>query len=339
MKYSPPSYMDPQYGLNLDQLRTIEILRAQSPWKARAWQHSSSRSHREDRAPFIYKYMSFDPGSALDMKKAGDGIVAGNLWLSSLDSLNDVDEARAEIDLVNDPVALRKWADKHARNLVKSLPKKGRREAREAMVRKVMGNVSLGTEGLEDAYRKNIRRYGVHCFSVDPRSLSMWGLYAAGQSGMCLQFERIKCLGVLTLTHRVRYQDEPVRLVWPGDRERVLDFMFTKSREWERESEVRYVSQTVSQNSLPFDARALTGIILGRRFEESADRLEALFSLLSQRASYGLPLPKLYRTGGSRGTFKCRVWRARDLEWAARHNKLGAAAGRLKSAPGEPDTV
>lgn len=314
MIYFPPAYADPQYGLNLDQLRTIAILRAQSAWTARVWQRGSTRPHREDRAPFIYKYLSFDPDSVLDMKKAGDGIVAGKLWLSSLDDLNDVDEARAEIDLVRDPVALRKWADAHARRLVKSMPRRGRRAAREDMVRRVMINVSLGTEGMEEAYRRNIGRYGVHCFSVDPRSLSMWGLYAAGQSGLCLQFERGKCLGVLTLTHRVKYQDEPVRLVWPADRERVLDFLFTKSREWEREAEVRYVSQTVSQDSLPFDARALTGIILGRRFEESASRLEALLTLLSRRASSGLPLPKLYRTQAHRGTFKCKIWRARDLE-------------------------
>lgn len=317
MAYYPPTYQDARYGLNADQLFTIRVLRGQSAWRTRLWQYSSSRPSREDRAPFIYKYLTFDPDVHLDIKKASDAICAGQLWLSNLDSLNDVDEVRGEIEFSKDAVAIRKWADDHAKAMVKSLPRRDRRRRRDAMVRQVMMSIAGGTNGLEEAFRRNIANYGVHCFSVDPRVHSMWGLYAGGQSGICLQFERGKCPGVLTLTHRVNYRDEPVRLTWPADKDRVVELLFTKPKGWVHEAEVRYVSNAVSQQTLPFDARALTGIILGRRFEESSSRLEALYALLSQRSAMGLPLPKLYRNKSRRGTYRGMICRARDLETLA----------------------
>lgn len=314
MVYHPPTYQDAKYGLNADQLYTISVLRSQSAWRSRLWQYSSSRPSREDRAPFIYKYLTFDPCVALDMKKANDAICLGELWLSDLDSLNDVDEVRAEIEFSKDVVANRKWADDRAKEFVKFLPRRERRRRREAMVRQLMLNIAGGTHGLEESFRRHISNYGVHCFSIDPRSHSMWGLYAGGQTGICLQFERGKCPGVLTLTHRVNYEDEPVRLTWPHDKDRVVDLLFTKPKGWEREAEVRYFSSTISQQTLQFDGRALTGIILGRRFEESTSRLDKLYELLSQRAALGLAPPKLYRNQKRRGTYRGMILRAHDLE-------------------------
>lgn len=271
-------------------------------------------ARRELRAPFIYKYMTFDHSSPLDVKKAHDYLSAGELWISGLDRLNDVDEGLSEVQFVDDSVVRRKWAEDHARKLVKQFPKNQRKARRASIVRKVMESLAQDAGRMEAAHRAEISRYGVHCFSIDPRNLMMWGLYADGQSGVCFQLRREMCLGVLALTHPVRYQDEPVRLIWPADKDRVADCLLTKSKAWAQEAEVRYVTRRMYQESLPFDARAVCGVIVGRRFSESDARVDAFCKLLAERVALGLPRPKLYRATGTRGIYKCRIFRAFDLE-------------------------
>jgi hypothetical protein len=314
MTYLPPDYSDPRYDLTPDQLRTIKILQSQPAWRARVWRGGSASASRELRAPFIYKYMNFEQSSSLDMKKARDFLSAGELWISGLDRLNDVDEGLSEIQFVSDPVIRRKWAEGHARKLVKQFPKSERKARRAAIVRKVLESLAQDNGGMEAAHREEISKYGVHCFSVDPRNLVMWGLYAAGQTGVCFQLRRESCLGVLALTHAVRYQDEPVRLIWPADKERVADCLLTKSTGWAQEAEVRYVTRRMYQQSLPFDAHAVCGVIVGRRFDSSNDRVDALCKLLAERIALGLPRPRLYRATGARGVYECKVFRAPDME-------------------------
>lgn len=96
------------------------------------------------------------------------------------------------------------------------------------------------------------------------------------------------------LAHRVIYHDQLAHLLWPRDKGRIVDdVILRKGRIWEREREVRYVSSTIIRNSIAFDGRAVSGLILGSRFP---DKLKpTLRGLLDERSKQGLPPPKLYK--------------------------------------------
>jgi hypothetical protein len=84
--------------------------------------------------------------------------------------------------------------------------------------------------------------HGVACFSEDPRGLLLWAHYAGGHTGICLQFDVTEDPGVLMISHRVKYRKEFPVLIWPRDREEVVDRVILSKGELESEKEVRYVS-------------------------------------------------------------------------------------------------
>lgn len=314
MTYRSPDYSESKYGLDEDLLRTIRVMSQFPLWKVRTWYKGSFLPDRRKCARFIYKYSGFDPESSMDMKKARDYLCDGNLWVSGLDKLNDVHEGASIVAFASDPVVRRKWAESQARKLAKSFPKHDRKKASSDFLKKILRVLSGDAAEMGAAHRRHLARHGVHCFSTDPRNVLMWGLYSAGQTGVCFQLQRAKCLGVLALTHPVTYQSEPVHLTWPHDRERAADPLRTKSLDWKYEAEVRYISSRLYQQSLPFDTRALDGVIVGSRFHESQNRIEALIGILVERISIGLPRPKLYQAAIPNGTYNCRIFRAWQLE-------------------------
>lgn len=305
--YLPPDYSDPDYRLSSVMLSSVATLESASDFGRRMLQRSAMGVGRTRGSRFLYKYIGFEASVDLEIKKARDLLVLGRLYMSSLSSLNDEDEGRVELSFDEDPISFRKWAEDRAAKHVARLPKYGRRKIREQLVRNVVESRRKDPQLLQRTYASLISEYGVHCFSVDPRSHHLWSHYARGGRGLCLQFDRIRCPGVLTLTHPVQYSDAPPKIVWPVDRDRILESLLTKATSNRWEAEVRYISQVVKDRCLDFDARALTGVILGRRFSETPSAVAVLRKLLLERDAAGLLPPTIYRVDSPPGSYKKKI--------------------------------
>lgn len=295
MKYSPPDYWAPEFGLAPASLRTIEYLHGGSKADLRRFATLPATASKPERARFVYKFLKFDASDEFEVKKVRDILVGGTLYLSSLKNLNDPDEARMKVAFDQDPVVVRRWIERNARLEARKVPKGTRRSVREKFQRDAMDRYLNDPDLVQRTYDKSVGMFGIFCFSTDPRSGQLWAHYANGHRGICIRFDRLACLGVLTPTMTVDYTDEVPRIEWPGEKNRVMEGLQRKSTEWAYESEVRYISRTTREAPIAFDARAAVGVIVGRRFGEQAEQVTALERLLAEREERGLKRPDIFK--------------------------------------------
>lgn len=292
---STPDYSLPEYGLDASQLGTIEALGRLLLWERRVLRKNMGEG---GRGPFIYRYMSFaDDG--LPLKKAKDMIVESKLYLSSPSEFNDPYDFRAFVTFDEDPVKRRSYFEKSARSILRQgrgilKDVKGRGRKIEEMASRAMTKSLNSPNSPNDIFDRARDKNGVACFSEDPRGLLLWAHYAASHTGICLQFDVTLDPGVLLITHRVNYRKQLAHLVWPRDRDELVDkVILAKDWAWKHEKEVRYVSLHVVRDTLLFDGRALRAIILGARFPEKF--ISVIEHMIEQRAKRGLPVPTLYK--------------------------------------------
>jgi hypothetical protein len=290
-----PDYGLPQYGLTKDQLKQIERLASMPAWQQRKMQKRMEGSH--GRA-FIYKYLAFDM-TDLSKRKIRDLIVDSKLYLSAPSQFNDPYDFVAHVKVAKNPEVLRKYCLESARRLLDDqgypvFNVRDRRRKVEEMAKRALEKLISDPDALADTFEKARERNGVACFSEDPRGLLMWAHYAAGHTGICLQFDVTRDPGLLLLSHRVTYHDALPTINWPPlDGEVVDKVILSKGSDWKSEQEVRHVSTIVVRDSLHFDGRALRAIILGARFP--VVRLSEVRQLILDRVSQGLPIPTVYQ--------------------------------------------
>ncbi|MGE8451655.1 MAG: DUF2971 domain-containing protein [Pseudomonadales bacterium] len=246
---------------------------------------------------FLYKYLPVDSESTnsnIERKKLFDLLVTGELYLSSSNQFNDPNEFRANLSFTKDKPTLRKWAEgaflKYgwpAENLTD--------DDKNSLIEGLCRQAPLRSDALQDAYDRSVASFGVYCFSRNPRSHLMWAHYARSHRGICVQIDPAYCLEVFAGTQTVEYSSQLPKVTWPSTANELSRGFLRKSEEWSYEKELRYLSHHLTRSGLPFDARAVTGVILGERFFDESNATNWLREALSEREALGLSSPKLYQ--------------------------------------------
>lgn len=290
-----PDYRLPQYGLTVSQLETIARLRTMPAWQRRKIHKLMSGG---PRGTFVYKYLAFDPANPLSLKKVQDLVVESKLYLSAPSEFNDPYDFRARIILSNDAAEHRAHFRNFARKSLESgddpIPHiRGTSRKLDVLVRRAMDGLVANPNRVALAFNRVRDKNGISCFSEDPRGLLMWAHYAAGHTGLCLQFDVTQDPGVLMISHRVIYREELPTIVWPHMGDIVNEVILNKGKAWEAEKEVRHVSVKVVRDTLRFDGRALRAIIFGARFP--SERMDDIQQIVRDRVNLGLHAPIFYQ--------------------------------------------
>lgn len=174
--------------------------------------------------------------------------------------------------------------------------------------------------GLTTATADALKRVGgVSCFSEVRDNLLLWGHYADGHKGFCLEFETSKS-DLFSKARQVRYQDALPRLnaelFLKDSLEPVMSLLLTKAKCWEYEREWRIFHQE-GQRTYPHGRAGLAGIYFGAKMPDEQIIMIAshlwqtdtkLFRMRLDTSRFELvaePLPEIlwqdYRGGGSTG--------------------------------------
>lgn len=128
------------------------------------------------------------------------------------------------------------------------------------------------TDVVQTQISESIKNFGLVSFSETPHHLLLWGYYASGFKGMCLEFDRER------LEQISRFKTEPLRKVrYSGSAYRpllaaealrtdtfldtVVEFLSQKRTEWQHEKEWRFLCGQVGKRYYVDDA--LRSIYLG----------------------------------------------------------------------------
>lgn len=311
MTYRPPDYWMPEYGLTRQQIAQVRELQRR-PAHARRRDLLTFKEEHHARGRLLYKYLGFDVeahADPLDHKKAADLIVDGSLYLCAPWGFNDPDEFRAQVSVTTDAVERRKWVVRMATKQAvhEGLKGSARHRRINELTAKMIGNMIESPDLAQASFDESVSTWGVACFAEDPRNTLMWSHYARGHKGIAVQLDPSFCIGVLGQAWPVRYSSTLPTFVWPGANE-VFNALLTKSEDWRYEREHRVLSMTVQNATIAFDARAVTGIILGRRFERAGAQGQALRGLLAARSALGLPAVKLYHEAPAANSYNARIF-------------------------------
>lgn len=317
--YFPPTYQGPEYGLSDEVEEVVRLLQTLPLRTRRAFlirQRESTRELPEARRNrrFLYRYLAMDPDASnreFENRKLEDLLVRGELYLSPLHQFNDPNEFRARLIMNPDPAAQRRWLTKDTgKELIEWPREKWKRKRLEArLLDDAKRRLRDEPEALQHAYEGRAGGFGIACFSQNPRSTLMWSHYAKSHKGICIQFDFSQCPGVLSWAKLVDYRDDLPNIPWPDQQHRVMDGILGKAREWSYEAERRYVSGAVKGRTLRFDARSVTGILLGQRFDDDSRMRPWLEDVLMQRATRGLPHVKLYSATRHPERYSLRIQR------------------------------
>ncbi len=131
--------------------------------------------------------------------------------------------------------------------------------------------------------------FGIHSLTENPKSLLMWGHYAAEHRGICLQFY-VPSDPAFLKTFPVRYSDSLTTADWvtDSDAERwALNALLTKSTEWKYEEEWRMFERGRARVAVPVSPKALVGVIYGARCPSAT--MDRVRLLIAERERAGHP--------------------------------------------------
>ena len=156
---------------------------------------------------------------------------------------------------------------------------------------------------------EGVKEFGYLCFSANPHSPAMWGLYADRSKGACLAFDfevqsdeddssgRYDILdkGAFfysrDVIRRIEYSEDRLPSVSKQDERFDTSFFFRKSREWEHEKEYRILYRLGLNDTVTIDREEgspvprfyvrgmishLSAIMLGTRFPYQIEEVKAL---------------------------------------------------------------
>ncbi len=294
--FAPPNYAIDHYGLDHKLLSTINIIKQLEDWDVRKLIKTKRSDLTEN---FIYKYSSFSPSDNFSVCKLKTIVVDSKLYLAAPSAFNDPYEFVADFRLHNDAAKRRKYFERMANNALLrgndiAPTISGRKRKIEAIVTRLVDSYNANPEYMKNVMDQSSSVFGISSFSRTARSILMWSYYSAGHTGLCLQFNPYLDPGVLLLAQRVNYHKNLPTVLMPDD-EAQLDkkVILSKSDAWEHEMELRYVSHKISNGTIAFDGRALTGVMLGMRFPD--DSLYKLKEILRMRVHEGLQVPIIYK--------------------------------------------
>lgn len=255
---------------------------------------------------FLYKYRHLETDNpaaeakAGILKRAGDLLVRGRVWIAAANTLNDLHDMRFNIVQSDDPAVIDAWV-KRNQAFIQQLP--GHQQ--EAMVQHLRAHRM--SAGDIEAYQADLERtMGVFSASQDPRNEPMWAHYAADHHGYCVQLSTMED-GVFLLTEKVLYTDEFPTLTLPrAELEDIKQAYLHKSAAWAYEREWRLVTPK-SNYAIQLRPEAVTGVILGARAAEATRSAIAQFN--EERSAAGLPRFHVYQATQHRTRYGMQIVR------------------------------
>lgn len=213
----------------------------------------------------LYKYRAID--SRLD-----DIIKKRELWFADAASFNDPFDGNIIFDSDNTVDEIERFFKSMASELPASVTNADiRRKAEE-----IKANHARWHDMINGAAQRQMRKWGICCFSQAWDGILQWSHYAKYHEGVALGFGVRQDPLLFTIPLHVDYvTDYPVYNYLRNQKECVEGLLRTKAKAWEYEKEVRVMRWP--QGALRFDPKALTEITFGMRAKsDEIDRVRAL---------------------------------------------------------------
>jgi len=222
----------------------------------------------------------FRPYSIYSLASLADN----KLWFSELQNLNDPFEGFYRLNIQenesNSPrqstYDLREFASRES-----AMDNGALRIKRGAILYMIMKTINSMKAGAK-----------ISCFSVPKdnkcplKNKLMWSHYADGLRGFCMGFDRQQLIDSLNTKEKIvktiKYTNKPIDINkykkdGPPSREEALSIIYTKSKEWEYENELRITIQD-ENNLIGFDPQSLRQVVIGGKVPE--DQRKVLVSAI-----------------------------------------------------------
>lgn len=269
--------------------------------KLPSWVVRASIMQRHPR--HLYNYLRFDSNSKESLRNLRTMLVDSKLYLSNPADFNDPFEFKNKLVLDDDEVLKRFFGDIFRR----THPNSGQSNAAQDALIETMVDKAKTEGGKIFGALFDTRSHGVHCFTPQPKSQLMWSHYADSHRGICLQFRTSFDVATFLAANPVDYCDDfpdfHLPTAPPTD---TAAMMMRKGTCWSYEKERRIVMLAIAEpRLLPFEPKALTGLILGSRFP--AQHLPAIKEMLNERTDRGLPTVQLYQAEAQKSAYRLTV--------------------------------
>ena len=232
------------------------------------------------------------------LRRAGDLLVRGRIWVASAHTLNDLHDTRFNVVQSDDPAVIEAWIARN-QHLLQHLPE----DERGRMVQHLRQH-RMSAEDIESFKADLERSMGVFSASQDPRNEPMWAHYAADHHGYCVQLNAMED-GAFLLAEKALYTDTFPTLKLPHpERAEVMQTYLHKSSAWAYEREWRLVTPQ-SNYAIQLRPEAVTGVILGVRASEETCTAISVFN--DERAAAGLPRFRVYKAAQHRDRYGMQI--------------------------------
>jgi hypothetical protein len=237
---------------------------------------------------FLYRYFSSNQQYSLQNLRA---VIVGSVFrLNSPSDFNDPFEIAAHFVMTATEDEKLTRYESLARQ---QAPHLGWRAIQARIQELMAGTAEFFTPTWQQSLRNMRDSMGVYCFAGSAKNRLMWGHYASNHKGVCLQFERVSDIRILSHAFRVSYVSDLPVLNWiVGFHEGIGKMLFSKDPCWEYEQESRILINDQAGRYLGFAPQALRRLIFGCRVDSSF--VEAVESLLSERTVAGFPPVEVY---------------------------------------------
>lgn len=218
-------------------------------------------------------------------------LIKSELWFGSPHNLNDPFESKFEINFKGGSIPPFNVMEEYYRETLEI------DEAVKERIWRINSNINFFLDDIEEAIQKSIKeKIGICSFSKIYLDTKMWSHYADSHQGICLIFDKkILFESNFNISQReidyceflhsvdVYFENDKIKID-KLERKRIIN---TKLLDWCDEKEIRYSIDFFNPNSsrsIPYDKKALKGIILGEKIEH--DNVATLFHLLKDREEF-----------------------------------------------------
>ena len=282
--------------------QTLKVLDRSPNYKKRRWLKSGDKT----RYPrFVYRYL----GEKIQDEYLSDYLVESRFYLSSVADFNDPFDMGAYVIISPD----RKKRSEKFKKILKVHRRELKWKQRQAEISKMMlapdqsANIRL-------AYEKNVLEMVAICFTSKPKDLLMWSHYGGHHRGISLQFHLANDIRTMGRLLRVNYSPTYPTIDWVGDTEKALgEALGTKNLGWEYEKEYRILIAEAAKSYLPFQPRALTGLIFGCRADQKMR--ERALDILEARAAKKLSPVMVYKAVRHPREYRVTIQKDVSLNW------------------------
>lgn len=199
---------------------------------------------------FFYKFTN--------VERAIEIIKNRQLWFSRPENFNDPFDCN--INLIDfEPT------EKQIELVINDKVKRNRKTRREE-IKKNKRNAYRIINQFSEQSNEMFQNSGICCFSEKHENILLWSHYAQNHKGICLGFSK-KITEIASMTGKVKYADHYKKApFFKMNGEAVYHLIFTKSKDWSYEQEIRAV-RILDNGKTDFDISNLTEIIFGCKTE------------------------------------------------------------------------